>query len=93
MLLSHSHESSGSPTSKRVEQFASLDVVVIYCTGCVFKVCVHKCKKKVSATIMHLLTSCLALFTEAIMVEFVLEFQFISVILLLMSAVRALREK
>ncbi len=69
-----------------------LDVFVIYCAGCEFKVCVHQCKKQVFATILHLLTSCLTLFTEAIMLEFMLEFQLISVILSLMSAVRALRQ-
>ncbi len=42
---------------------------------------------------IHLLTLCLSLFTEAIMLEFVHEFQLISVILSLMSAVRALRQK
>ncbi len=75
MLLSHSHESSGRPSFKRVEQFYWM--FLSFPALGVFKVCVHQCKKQVFATILHLLTSCLTLFTEAIMLEFVLEFQLI----------------
>ncbi len=51
MLLSHSHESSGRLTFKRVEQFASLDVLSFTALGVCSKY-VHQCKKQVFATIL-----------------------------------------